>query len=284
MKKLLLGLLFLAPALTLVGCNLNEKYPDANGQVTFENMYDYSAISGINLLKTTFNSQMKMAKTTDTEKQEIIDNLKVLEGMMNEGIAKGADLPSDKEGYEKMYELTTINFDGTYNEYDFYFNEIIIEDDDDDDKFDKIFEEKEVESHLEGIVILDGIEYKMTGEKEVEGNELEMKFKVSLDDQNYVIVEQEIENDEEEFNYTKYENGIKVFETSIEFERDIFDKEFEFTVKEQTEEGLVSYKYEYDSYELEKYVKVTKKVNNETDVIYIKIVVDEDNNVSYVFE
>ena len=111
-----------------------------------------------------------------------------------------------------------------------------------------------------------------------------MNFKVMLDQNNYVFVEQEVENDESEFSFTKYENGIKVFETSLEFGRDLFDREFEITQLDKETNQLVSYKYEYDSRALEKYVKVTKIVGDDKDVMRIKFEIDEDGNINYIFD
>ena len=52
---------------------------------------------------------------------------------------------------------------------------------------------------LEGIVILNDVEYKMIGEKEKENNEEESNFKIFLDQYNFVEIEQESSNNEQEF-------------------------------------------------------------------------------------
>lgn len=281
MKKTILGLLILASIGTLTGCNTNNFLNEKAKEITFESMYDYSAISGINLLNTNFATNLKMSKVTDTEKQDILDNLKVIEGMMESSITKSEELPSDKEGYETMYTLTSNNFDGSVDHYKFYYNETIIKDRDDDYE---LFEEKEEESKIDGLVVMDGVEYTMVGEKEVEGKDLEMKFKIQLDDNNYVVIQQELESDEEEFKNSKYEDGKKVFETSLELEKGVFDKDFEYSFKNQTAEGLVSYKYDYEVIGIDKYIIVKKEINDNKETIKIKVVVDNENNINYIFE
>ena len=76
--------------------------------------------------------------------------------------------------------------------------------------FDK---EDEVEYEINALAVIDGVEYEVFGKKEVEteedGEVIEIKFTIKLDENNYVSVEQEIEEDEVEYKYTIFQNGRK---------------------------------------------------------------------------
>ena len=268
-RKLLFGSVLLTLSTLFVGCN--NKIDKTTEEVeSFKTMYDFAAIGSIHLLN---NNVSTDELPTQTEEDEVLNNLKQIEGLLQEGITKSADEKSNLVGYEKMYEVCTLDFVNGHSKYIFYFNEKVLEQ-----------EHDETELALDGIVKINDQTFEMIGKKEVEGQEVEMNFKVMLDQNNYVFVEQEVENDESEFSFTKYENGIKVFETSLEFGRDLFDREFEITQLDKETNQLVSYKYEYDSRALEKYVKVTKIVGDDKDVMRIKFEIDEDGNINYIFD
>ena len=84
--------------------------------------------------------------------------------------------------------------------------------------------EDEVEYAINALAVIDGVEYEVFGKKEVEteekGEEVEIKFIVKLDEENYVSIEQEIEEGEVEYKYTIYKNGRKVSSLSFEFEEE----------------------------------------------------------------
>lgn len=261
--------------LTNVIKNNDIKNNDNSLTFTFENMYNYSAISGINMLnnvqKTT---SLKKKQLTDNEKQDIITNLKMVENMLDGNLAKSEEEASDKEEYEKKYSITTTSLNNQQKEYLFYYNEKILDNDDDDD-------DDEVNIELSGIVIMDNVTYVMNGKKEVEDDESEMEFKISLDEENYVIIEQEFENDETEFGYSQYHNGKKIYETSIEYELDKNGK-IEFEFEEKTQESKTKLKYEFiTKKDGNKYI-IIKEKNHE--VTTIRVEVSEDGYINYIFE
>ena len=81
----------------------------------------------------------------------------------------------------------------------------------------------EIKYQINALAIIEGVEYRVIGNKEVEidDNEVETEtsFRIILDDYNYVRIEQEIEDDETEYKYTIYKNGHK--QSSLKFETDI---------------------------------------------------------------
>ena len=272
MKKLALFTLLTGFGLTMMtGCDQTK---NNNQTLSFENMYNYSAVSGINLLSQTTSTTIapKRQVLTQEEKDLILKNLQVVENMMSQGVVKSEEITSDRHEYETMYTLTASNLDGTKDVYTFYYNERLIEEEFDDG-------ELEQEFRLEGLVVLDGMEYQMFGQKETENNEMEMSFKVLKDERNYV----EIEQDEQEFAYTLYENGRKTYETELEYEIDARKNKIEFEFSEKSDKDRKTYSYEYVTRKGKQYIYVKIKENGTTTAAVIEVVVDENNQVSYTF-
>ena len=276
MKKLALFTLLTGFGLTMMtGCDQTK---NNNQTLSFENMYNYSAVSGINLLSQTTSTTIapKRQVLTQEEKDLILKNLQVVENMMSQGVVKSEEITSDRPEYETMYTLTASNLDGTKDVYTFYYNERLIEEEFDDG-------ELEQEFRLEGLVVLDGMEYQMFGQKETENDEMEMSFKVLKDERNYVEIEQEMENDEQEFAYTLYENGRKTYETELEYEIDARKNKIEFEFSEKSDKDRKTYSYEYVTRKGKQYIYVKIKENGTITAAVIEVVVDENNQVSYTF-
>lgn len=72
---------------------------------------------------------------------------------------------------------------------------------------------------LEGIVLYEGNEYRLIGFQEVEEDEIETKFFIALDEQNWIKIKQEVEEDEQKYDLSMKKDG--------EFSRLSFKTEFE---------------------------------------------------------
>lgn len=124
-------------------------------------MYDFSAIGGINILNMNHTSTLRMKKSlTDSDKENLLENLQVVENMIAGDILKSEEECSTKEGYEKTYTLTASNFDEQRDIYTFYHNETRLECNHDEE-----------EIKIEGLVVMDDMKYQMYGKKEIEDNE-----------------------------------------------------------------------------------------------------------------
>ncbi len=120
------------------------------------------------------------------------------------------DESSDLSEYEFKVIFEARDLTGKKSNYVIYYNQIEITEKDDD-----IFEE-EKEYRLEGVAVIEGVNYQIKGEKELEGRETSLDITIKLDSQNYVVIEQEIDNNEQEYEYEVYKDGKKY--TSISFE------------------------------------------------------------------
>ena len=121
--------------------------------------------------------------------------------------------------------------------YTMYYNETALKPDYDDID--------EVSSKIEGYVESDGLRYIVLGEKTVEFDETEVEFKMFLDEDKtkYFVVSQEVERNENSYDYRYCENGkvIETFEVSVESK--LAYKEIELEMRGLNEETSLEVKY-----------------------------------------
>ena len=143
-------------------------------------------------------------------------------------VEKNTDSSEELKKYNFVMTISIPHLSNT-NTYKLYYDEIAtetqveIEDEE---------TETEISTTLEGVLIANEIHFKVEGKKtiETEGNSTEysIEFKTYLDENNYVVVEQSSENNELEYEYEIYKNGVKVQKIEIEFEKENNKTELEF--------------------------------------------------------
>lgn len=255
---------------------------DKNGKLSFFSAYEYSALGGIGILESydggvslLSKSEQKTNKTyteTDSNKQEIIANLNVAKNLIGGDLVKSEVKESTLEGYEKEYTLSVSDIKGEDKIYNFYYNQILEEE-----------EEDEKEYLLTGIVKVGEETYKLVGESEIEQDEEEYSFKVSIDQDNYVEIESEKEGNGFEFSYKAVQNGQEVYENEVEYK---VGKNGKVGIEFSVEENGVEIEYEYVFYTKndENFVKVEiEKDDDREEKALIKITQDELGNIQYEF-
>ena len=284
MKRKLQLLSLIGASLALVSCGQavngnqtgsNSPTTSTNGVITdtikFNDLYSYSAISSISIMNSV--SLVKAARNplTDEEKQRIITNFEMVEGLINTNLVKSEESPSNIEGYEKMYTITITNVDGISDTYEYYYNEKITE-----------LENDEQESLLTGIVINNDVTYTIRGEKEIEDNEVEVSFLISLDDSTFVEIEQETEDEENGLEYTLYKDRREIYSTEIEYE--IYNNKIKYSFEE--EHNGVEREYEFIISTRDNETIVTAIIEELRDErrINFKVVTDENGVRNYIFE
>lgn len=137
--------------------------------------------------------------------------LGIVESFLSDSGVTFTETESDKEGYAFKLVAQSKDITGKATEFILYYNETRT-----------VIDEDETETSLEGIMSFNGQEYTVSGERESSFNEHEMEFIAYIDRANYVKIEQEQEDGENEYSYTVVENGITTaaFELEIETEAD----------------------------------------------------------------
>ena len=180
---------------------------------------------------------------TEVPSEPVVDNvtaeldgyMALVESLLSDGGFNVTTEASDREGYQVKSVVTYRDMHGNAIGYTMYYNEVLIPDDDDDDDDDR--DEIEEEYYIEGIMIVDGAEYPIRGERSSESepgeSEEETEFIVTLSSTRRMVVEQSVETEdgehEREYNYVIYE-GRKVIERStFEYEVEYGETEIEMT-------------------------------------------------------
>lgn len=172
----------------------------------------------------------------DSVTAELDGYMALVESLLSDGGFNVTTEASDREGYQVKSVVTYRDMHGNAIGYTMYYNEVLIPDDDDDDDDDD-WDEIEEEYYIEGIMIVDGAEYPVRGERSSESepgeSEEETEFIVTLSSTRRMVVEQSVETEggehEREYNYVIYE-GRKVIERStFEYEVEYGETEIEMT-------------------------------------------------------
>lgn len=261
MKKILLTIAFVLMFGTigtiLYACNTSPKtYSFANTK----ELYAFSVVSGMELaLSNESNNQLKQ---TESEFNQVVDYvhsyLPTVEGFLgNTTIIAPQEQTSDKTEYSKMLVVNYKDMLNKEHNYKLYYNESVPSENNRPSKGD---DDYEVATKLSGEVLYNSTTYALEGVKEVERDEIEIKFTITLENNKKVVIEQETENNEQEFSYTIYNGNTEIYSTSFGVE---------------VENGMIEFESEYekDGKELELEIKQAEKNNNNK--FYIEY---EDNN------
>ncbi len=173
-----------------------------------------------------------------TEAKSIQRYLKIAEMMLNKDNIK-IDVFENKDEEFSDYSIKMVvkySDPDLASDYIFYYNETATVETSDTDDMD------EINSKIEGVILLNGNRYQVTGKKEVENDEYETELKIVYNTESYIVIEQETEKNENEFSYTFYEGGKKVKALSQEFNQK--ENKFSLEAKEYLPK-LTEYEMEF---------------------------------------
>ena len=255
----------------------------------------YQALSSIKMLETKeeYNTVKRLsnqvANQEVVEKEVINKYLGLMQELLNDnGGFKTETKVSDKPEYTYLVEITTKNFQNQTIVYSLYYNEtsskIETEIDEDD-----LTEETEIEKRISGIALVGEKEFILEGiikeEKENDEIESESIFKIIEDKNNYVIVQEETETEQNEYTheykYTIVSNGKKVNEVEFELEQE--NDELSVELKEVSNNTKTSYKFKVKEEKGYKYIKVEVKEGKDVTNIKVRLILNTETN-TYTYE
>ena len=295
-KYLFISLCLIAVlAVSLVACGSTDGKPNALSSP--KDVYGMGAVSSVRLLGRTmsanaikaFSEIPSAAKTdafevaaspaADSSEQEVKEQTErfneyftALDSFLGDDVVSTvteANTNSDYE-YDTKMTINGKNFSGETVTYTMYYTETLVKTDSSDD--DEEEAETENEYRLEGVMIIDEIEYRLEGERseETDKDESETELKIRAyadpsDKTSYVQMEQElsVENGETEteYVYSVYVNGELLEQTAVEFETENknnkveteYELEFrsgetkgKYAVEREVKDGVTSIKVKYD--------------------------------------
>ena len=240
-----------------------------------------------------------MAPNTKDDAQQIEAELDaymaLVESLLSDGGFQVQEGASDREGYETKMVVSYRDLKGSALQYELHYNSIARQDkddrDDDDDDFDDRFEnETEEEYGIEGIMVIDGADYAIRGERETESEgsetESETSFRVTLSDASYMLVEQSYESErnetEQEYSYSVYENGSLTERSSFEYEEENGETELKMTSRKGGESSV--FYFERETVRGEEVIRIRVGSGGAAQSYYVRVQTDADGNKDYVYE
>jgi hypothetical protein len=170
--------------------------------------------------------------------------------------------------------VTTEETDPVVEEND---DDALVEEDDDDD-IDEIDDEQFFE--INGLIVIDGVEFILEGAREIEDDEVKTWFKTQDFSRSgdYVHVISKVEDDEQKFDIRTSVNGVET-RTRIKFEQDDEETKVDLRVengetesryqfKKETEDGVTFYKFQYEIGNVKGQVKVFETTDELGNVTY----------------
>ena len=207
---------------------------------SIEEAYAFEMMAAGNLLyssSTQTNSRIKKRSLSRNNVNlndvatKINEHYLTIKQMLSKEKVKYEILQNDDGTYENKMIIQAFFNSELDLQYTIYFNKTkVLKHEDNEELF-----------NIEGIIIIDNKTYQVFGEIESEEDEIETKIKVVTGENEYFVIEQEKEVDEEEFVYTSYINNKKQNEYSISYE--VEDNEIEIKIEMLTNgkvEKLVS--------------------------------------------
>lgn len=266
-----LGLMF------LTSCSSNLIGGGSGGgqnNLKSENIFAYQAATSIGMIAQVDTPSVSPLGLQRAVSDDLVEKVKTylptIEAALtgNQLLTSVEEQASDREGYQYKIVVSYNDINLNLESFVMYYNETLVE-----EEYDHDDHELEQEFTMEGIIIIDGFEYQMHGEKELENDEYETNFYYQLDSNTIISVQQEIENTETEFEYKIIQNGRTVLEYSIEVE----NNEVELETKDTT--GKYELKFEIEKRNGVQYIKAKIEQNHQEDVIYFEKVVDATTGV-----
>lgn len=322
MKKILIILamaLVAALALGLVACNaggdntggsggnISGNIPGTGGETnddifdtldTAKEIYGFSAASAGMLISAMNNGSAAVAAAeTDTNGTPAVDAvtaeldryMALVESLLSDGGFTVTEEASDRAEYEVKSVITYRDMQGNTLGYVMYYNQRLIPDYDDDDD-DEPFEVEE-EYAIEGIMIIDGVEYPVRGERSNESepgeSESETEFFVTLSDTRYMLVEQSVEEEqgetEREYEYSVYEGRTRVEYSSFEYENERDETEIKMTSFANGQSQI--FYFEKENVRGEEVIRIRVGSAQSSEGYYVHIVTDaETGETRYEYE
>ena len=330
-KFLLVGLcLSMTMSMALAACE--DPKSTANGLSSPNDVYGMGAVSSVRLLGNNMSSsavktfsavsattQTRACKveltssTIDNSEQEVKEQTErfneyftALDSFLGDDVVSTTTEANTDGNYEYETKMT-INgkdFNGETVTYTMYYTETLVkadfdddEDsaDDDEDSADKD-EETENEYQLVGVMVIDGADYYLEGERseETEKDESETELKIRAyadksDKTSYIQMEQEhsVEDGETEteYVYSIYANGELIEQTAVEFETETknnkVETEYELEFRSGTSKGKYVVEREVKGNKIS--IKVKYNIDGKTGVFHIREITDENGNKQYEY-
>ena len=260
------------------------------------------SFSAVNSISYTTSNYAAIDKSEDDAKRQakrFNEYFTALDSFLGDDIISTTTEVNTDDNYEYETKMTIKgkDFDGETVIYTMYYTETLVKADSaDDEDADDVDEETETEYHLVGVMVIDGTDYYLEGERseETEKDESETELKIrayadKTDKTSYIQMEQEYSVEdgetETEYVYSIYANGKLIEQTAVEFETENknnkLETEYELEFRSGTSKG--KYVVEREVKDNKVSIKVKYNIDGKTGVFHIREITDENGNKQYEY-
>ena len=203
--------------------------------------------------------------------------------------------------YETKMTISGKDFNGETVVYTMYYTETLVnaalsDGEENEDKDEDENEETENEYQLVGVMVVDGVDYHLEGERSVETEEEESETELKIrayadlaDKTSYIQMEQEYSVEdgetETEYVYSVYANGELLEQTAVEFETEQKNNKVETEYELEFRSGASKGKYvvEREVKDNKSEIKVKYDIDGKTGVFHIREVTDKNGDRRYEY-
>ena len=318
-KFLLVGLcLTMSMTMALAACGNPESNPRALSSPN--DVYGMGAVSSVRLLGNDISANavktlsaiqtatqtrtsgvtLSASSAVDNSEQEVKEQAKrfneyftALDSFLGDDVVSTVTEKNTDSAYEYDTKMAVKgkDFSGETVTYTMYYTETLVKTD-----FDEEDEETENEYHLVGVMVIDGVDYYLEGERseETEKDESETEMKIRAyadirDKTSYIQMEQEyaVEDGETEteYVYSVYANNKLLEQTAVEFETENKDNKVETEYELEFRSGTSKGKYvvEREIKNNRSLIKVKYDIDGNKGVFHIREIIGEDGNKQYEY-
>ncbi len=247
---------------------------------------------------------------TSEPASELDGYMALVESLLSDGGFTVEETASDRAGYETKMVVSYRDLHGNTLQYELHYNRIEYagngggygdyEDHDDygdhdrdrdrdRDRDDRREDETEEEYGLEGVMVIDGTDYAVRGERETEteGNESESEttFRVELGEGKYILVEQSHESEggetEQEYSYSVFENGRLSERSTFEYESERGETEIKMTYRKGSENSV--FYFERETVRGEEVIRLRVGSGNASQSWYVQVSQDAEGRPHYEY-
>lgn len=222
------------------------------------------------------NPEAPSSELTEEQLATVNSYMALVENLLANGGLSAICTESDREGYEIREEVSFSDLAGNVISYVMYYNSTLDYTEIDDD-------ETESRYSISGVMVIDGVDYALEGYTETETsekeNESESYFKVTLADGSYIVMEQEVEDDETSLVYKVVKDKQVVEKIKFEYETEHGETELKMCVEKDGVKTELKFKEETE--QDKKVIKVTVVEGESKTTFKIEVTQDEEGNDVY---
>ncbi len=219
------------------------------------------------------------------ETAELDRYMALVESLLSDGGFDFSSQTSDREGYAEKTVISYKDMSGDVHDYVMYFNQTLTKSETDESDG-----ETEENYSIKGVMVIDGADYEIRGERKNESeegeSETETEFVVILGENRYIRVEQSVETEdgesEQEYCYSVYENGKLVERSAFSYETEENETELKMTSFKDGKTQVLYFEREIENGEEVIEIHVGDGKHGKGYIVHIEKDENGDNRYSFI--